>query len=179
MAMQPLTERRHSWNAGLREQFKQLEDRWNRLHPPLAFGDSGTDGAAAAAADGEMLSNFGLSPEMLKLFDVHRPNVLLVGPDSNVLRVLDALTPLVEAPIMSCEAGRLALPQRPVGTLVLHAADHLSGEEQQELFGWMSAAPGRSQVITTASVPLFPLVMRKRFSDALFYRLNEMCVIVR
>ena len=166
------TERRRSWNADLRVRFKELEDRWNQLHPTISVVDrAGNTGAA--------LSDFGLSAETLAVLQAHRPNLLLIGPDSNLERVLHALTPFTAAPTVSCRAGQLSLPHRLIGTLVLRAVEQLTRDEQELMFGWMSGLPIRPQIITTASIPLFPLVIRRQFSDTLFYRLNEMCVIVR
>jgi len=170
-----LPERRRSWNAGLRERFRQLEQRWNELHPPVPIHES----INSRASDPELPWSIGLSSDSLTSLHTHRSNVLLVGPEAHVARVLPAITRLVTPPIESCAAGRLALPTRLVGTLVLRNAHRLSVDEQQELFGWMSAASIDSQVITTATIPLFPLVLRKHFSDALFYRLTEMCLIVK
>ena len=64
------------------------------------------------------------------------------------------------------------------GTLVLQAANHLSGNDQNRLLQWFAQGSCSTQVIATASSPFFPLVERKAFLDALYYRLNVMCLPV-
>ena len=124
-----LPERRHNWNAGLRERFRQLEERWNQLHPPLSIDEAGR----SSAGDPELRGNVGLLSDRLKSLHTHRSNVLVIGPESHITRVLPVITRLSTPPIESCAAGRLALPDRLVGTLVLRNADRLSVDEQQQL----------------------------------------------
>jgi hypothetical protein len=171
----PLMERRRSWNAELRERFRILEERWNELHPPLTFGQALR--AGETAADDDVLP--GLSAETLRCFTSYRPNVLVVGAEPEVADLLHVLTQLAQPPIVNYRAGDSSLPGRGACTLIVRDADRLKREEQAAIFGWLTYAPGRVQVITNAAVPLFPLVIRRRFSDALFYRLNEMCLVAR
>ena len=172
-----VAERRRHWNAGLRNRFKQLEDRWNQLHPPLLI--DGVGNRRDTDAQTEEGAAFGLSPANLAYLGTQRRNVLLIGTDSRLAEFLPVLTRTAMLPIESCRAGRLALPHRSVGTLLLHDADRLTREEQEQMFGWISCAPPPVQVVTAASVPLFPLVVRQHFSEALFYRLSQVCLIVR
>src|SRR5690242_19727745 len=165
MRAQPVVmERRRSWNAGLRERFQRLEERWNRLHPPISLSDV----AVVASAEFEALTSYGR----------YRPNVLLTGSPPHVTEILIRLLRSAIAPVDACRAGSLALPNRMVGALVIHDAERLGRDEQERLFGWMSYASGRTQVITTTSLPLFPLVVRNEFSEPLFYRLNEVCFVL-
>jgi hypothetical protein len=82
-------------------------------------------------------------------------------------------------PIVWCDSSPLILPTRQVGTLAVLHVERLGPVDQQLLYAWLSCAAPRPQVITTASVPLFPSVVRGTFNDALFYRLNEVCLTVR
>jgi hypothetical protein len=65
-----------------------------------------------------------------------------------------------------------------IGTLLVSSAERLDADAQDELFGWLVCGTLKTQVITTAAAPLLPLVMRHEFSDALFYRLNQMYFVV-
>lgn len=171
----PSIERRRTWNAELRERFRNLEERWNELHPPVTFGQALR--AGETPSDDDVLP--GLSAETLRCFTSYRPNVLVVGAEPQVAQLLHILMQLALPPIVSYRAGDGALPARGAGTLIVRDADRLKREEQAAIFGWLTYAPTRIQVITNTTVPLFPLVIRRRFSDALFYRLNEMCLVAR
>jgi hypothetical protein len=124
------------------------------------------------------LVGLGVSAEELHLLRSARPNVLLVGPPSSVKRLLDAIIPFCRPPIVESQGTRLTLPPPPIGTLVLQGADQLSAANQHRLHHWLLDADSSLQVISTASSPIFPLVQRKLFRDALYYRLNVMCLNV-
>jgi hypothetical protein len=171
-----VTERRHDWNEDLRDRFRQLEERWNRLHPPLAFDDM--QDSSAPVGDDE-LSALAISDENLQVLRTHRPNVLLEGAEWKVTRVADLLTRFARTPIVAYGKGCLRSFDGAIGTLLVSRADRLDDEDQAELFGWLAYGAWRAQVITTATVPLLPLVVRQQFSDALFYRLNQMYLILK
>src|SRR5262245_20550905 len=167
------TERRQGWNQGLREQFKQLEERWNQLHPPVPCSEQ------PAEISGEVLSALTISPEYLRVLRIHRPNVLLVGSNSAVARVVNVLANSGKPPIASYQRGCLSHANDAIGTLVVHQATDLDRAAQAEIFGWLSANAPTTQVITTASTALFPAVLRGAFDDALFYRLNQLYLVVK
>jgi transcriptional regulator of acetoin/glycerol metabolism len=54
----------------------------------------------------------------------------------------------------------------------------LNREEQSALFRWLDESNQRTQVVSTTAQPLFPLVGRGLFDEALYYRLNvvHLCV---
>jgi hypothetical protein len=106
-------------------------------------------------------------------------NVLVVGPNPLVKNVLNlvALDARRDAAVQ-CQGGRLQLPQassRPT-MLVVHDVDALTAVEQRTLLDWLEAASARTQVVSTASVPLLPLVQAHAFNDTLYYRLNTIYV---
>ena len=170
MGDRPFVERRRSWNAGLREHFRQLEESWNRTHPPLAVVDVRDDVKTTQQ------SRYRLSDE-LTILEKARVNLLLIGLRRKTSLVLRRIEPSLTPPVMLVRAGHLVLPERAAGTLVIHDVDLLTHQEQNALNGWVVSHP-EQQVIATASGPLFPLVARNRFSDVLFYRLNTLTVIV-
>jgi hypothetical protein len=174
MRYRPATERRHTCNAGLREHFRQLEARWNRVHPSIPVAD--LRAVNGTVRDEDALSLLALSDDWRRVLETKRPNVIVIGPPTKVTPVLTLLARSVAQPMVSCTARNPVLPETAVGTLVLHDADRLTRLDQDRVYGWLSCAVDAPQVITTTSVPLFPLVMRNAFSDALFYRLNVVCL---
>ena len=125
------------------------------------------------------MDGIGISRQERRVFETVRPNVLVIGSGPTVTRVLHVLERVCMQPIVSCDSSPLTLPTSQVGTLAVLHVERLGPVDQQLLYGWLSCATPRPQVITTASVPLFPLVLRGTFNDALFYRLNEVCLTVR
>jgi Sigma-54 interaction domain len=102
----------------------------------------------------------------------HRSNVMLVGSVASTESVLLALQPAFAAPVTSWQPGsRLALPSAG-GTLVLRNVPDLTPTEQSALFDWLDRDRRRTQVISTSTRPLMPLLEQGVFSDALYYRLN-------
>jgi hypothetical protein len=173
MRERPFIERRRSWNAGLREHFRQLEESWNRAHPPLAVD---VRDEVKAAQKPHNPSRW-VSEHELKILEATRVNMLLIGLRRRTSIVLRGIEESLAPPVLPVRAGHLVLPERAIGTLVIHDVDHLSRQEQDALNRWVVSHP-EQQVIATASGPLFPLVARNRFSDVLFYRLNILTVIV-
>jgi hypothetical protein len=175
MGDQRFSERRRTWNAGLREHFRQLEESWNRAHSFI----SAVRVAAGAdvVARPERGSTAGLPDHGLKMLEQTRPNLLLIGSPARVSDVLRIIARSLASPIASCTATRLALPDRAIGTLAIHGADHLSRNQQEKLHSWVLVHPS-TQVIMAATRPLLPLVLRNTFSDVLFYRLNLLSVVI-
>ena len=142
------------------------DSRWHGMRPVSIDRSKGVvlsfDGVVSAEDWGVLLSA--------------RPNILVVGPDQELARVLDALLPAFQPPITRSTGGRLTLPAQPGGTLILQDASDLSIGDQQRMVEWLFEADRSTQVITTASSSLFPLVEQKLFLDGLYYRLNVMCL---
>ncbi len=70
------------------------------------------------------------------------------------------------------------MPALQAGTLILNDLEQLSAAGQRRLQQWLVDGNGVTRVISTASAPLFALVQRKAFPDALYYRLNTVCALV-
>lgn len=129
---------------------------------------SGTDSVAPLSAAKD-----------LKMAQATHTNVLVVGPNPIVKNVLSMVAPDARRDTaVQCQGGRLQLPQvssRPA-VLVVHDVDALTAAEQRTLLDWLEAASIRTQVVSTASVPLLPLVEAQVFNDTLYYRLNTIYI---
>jgi hypothetical protein len=114
----------------------------------------------------------------LKLARAAHTNVLMVGPEPLVKNVLSLAVDGRRDTAVQCQAGRLQLPQaspRPA-MVVVRDVDALTPAEQRKLLDWLEAASTRTQVVSTASVPLLPLVQAHAFNDTLYYRLNTIYI---
>ena len=106
-------------------------------------------------------------------------NVLLEGTVTATDAVLRLLKPHIREPIVwHRPTATLDLPSGETRALILTEAAALSRNEQKRLLAWMGDAGSRTQVITTASCPLFPLVAAGVFDAALYYRLNVLLLRV-
>jgi hypothetical protein len=108
-----------------------------------------------------------------------RANLLLVGTDRQVTRLLRlAVANPSHAAVVRCQNGRLPLPSARFGaeTIVIRDVDALTCEDQWKLCEWLDSRSDRTQVISTASASLVPLVDSQLFNDALYYRLNVIYV---
>jgi hypothetical protein len=93
---------------------------------------------------------------------------------------LEALTDL-QQPIVTWRAGERFSPPTSscnVGTLILIGVEALPPSDQQRLYQWLQRRSGETQVLSTASRPLLPLVDQGAFHDGLYYRLNTVCIDV-
>lgn len=61
------------------------------------------------------------------------------------------------------------------GTVIVREVDALDSMQQRHLLGSLEAS-ARVQVISIASSPVYPLVQSGKFADALYYRLNVICL---
>jgi Sigma-54 interaction domain len=106
-------------------------------------------------------------------------NVLLVGAEPALTELVCSLWSTFDELIMIRRRGDpLQLPSGPeaVGTLIIHGVETLTVEEQIALQDWLVVRNGRTQVVSTASASLMPMVEAGVFSDSLYYRLNVVCI---
>jgi hypothetical protein len=102
-------------------------------------------------------------------------NVLLEGPEASTQAVLRLLEPRLCEPVAWKQPhAPFALPSGECGALVVQDIGALNSEEQAQLLAWLDDPSRRTQVVTTAATPLFPLVVRGLFNATLYYRLNVM-----
>ena len=103
-----------------------------------------------------------------------RTNLLVVGDDDVVAGLITSLWPSLATPIVVRQRGerlRLSPLFPPVATIVIYDVDTLTRHEQRALSHWI-AAKGRTQVVSTASKSLRPMLQAGAFNEALYYRLN-------
>jgi hypothetical protein len=109
---------------------------------------------------------------------VPRANVLVIGPDEAIERFLDAVLPTLRQPVSRWVPGQcLLLPAvEELGTLVIENAGALPPDAQRRLFDWLTLTLGRTQIVSTTATSLLPLVETGVFLEALYYRLNIICI---
>ena len=116
----------------------------------------------------------------LQQMGMPRANLLLVGGDDRLQRLLELLSRDYREPVEVWTPGdHLALPAvEQVRTLILRNVGVLSLVDQGRLFHWLDDAAGRTQVVSTTPEPLLPRVHSGEFMSALYYRLNVLYVEV-
>jgi hypothetical protein len=105
-------------------------------------------------------------------------NLLVVGTERLVVNLVSLLVSgsKPEA-VFRCRDGlQLPPPAARVGPMVFRDVDALTLEEQARLFEWLGLPKNRGQVVSTASLPLLPLVDAGAFDAALYYRLNTVYI---
>lgn len=105
-----------------------------------------------------------------------RMNLLLVGPDDLTRDVVDALSPGLRQPVIVEHPGNplVLAPIEGVETMILHDVGGFGLADQRRLIEWLEGAGAATQVISTASSPLLPLINTGAFIDTLYYRLNSL-----
>jgi hypothetical protein len=119
-----------------------------------------------------------LPEEVLTRLTRHHPNILLVGPAAFTDAALKLIEPLVQHPIAWWMPDqKRTVPIDAFSTLIISCVDAADAEQQNHLCEWFDRRPGRVQVVSTAVTPLFPLIQAGTFLEALYYRLNHVCVL--
>jgi transcriptional regulator of acetoin/glycerol metabolism len=109
-----------------------------------------------------------------------RPNLLVNCSLDELRHVTDELVSFCAPPVrIWFMPGRLELPPRFAGTMVLARIEEMSLDQQMMLFDWMTAVHPTVQVVSVATTRLDTLVKDGRFLDGLFYRLNIVQVDAR
>jgi hypothetical protein len=108
-----------------------------------------------------------------------RHNLLLEGSEESTEGVLLFLAPYLRKPVFwKPSPAPFTRSTLECGALVLQNVAALGRPEQSELLQWLDESNGRSQVVSTTAQPLFPLVGRGLFDEALYYRLNVVLLSV-
>jgi sigma-54-interacting transcriptional regulator len=114
-----------------------------------------------------------------RLLSEHPFNVLLEGTVTATDAALRRLRRHIREPIVWQQPpAPLDLPSDEAHALILRDAAALSRDEQRRLLEWMGGTGSRTQVISTATRPLFALVAAGLFDAALYYRLNVLLLRV-
>jgi hypothetical protein len=102
-----------------------------------------------------------------------RPNLLVEGPHESTERLIAVLASHSPAPP---DDWRHSTESAPDAALLVRDVDTLSAEDQRELMNRIKGDEGPftpRQVISTSATPVFPLIERGLFLEALYYRLNS------
>jgi hypothetical protein len=119
-----------------------------------------------------------LPDEVLTRLTRQHPNVLVVGPPAFTNAALRQIEPLVQHPIAWWVPDvKRTIPRGAFATLFVGRLDTADTEQQSHLWQWFDTYPGHVQVVSTAVTPLFPMIQTGRFLEALYYRLNHVCVL--
>lgn len=124
-------------------------------------------------------ASFGVAADDWHVLQTARPNVLLIGPDAAVDGLLELLQPRLQTPIVEIHDGRFASLSPSTGTLILRDVSRLDPGSQKRLSEWVSAADRQTQVISTSSCALYPLIERNELSAPLYYSLNVIMIELR
>ena len=128
--------------------------------------------------------------ETLRLCARSRSNVLLIGSAAETERAIVSITGRSAStlPAWSAAGGPQLFPdERPrLGeerespsdpvTVVVHDVQALDPAGQQRLHDWLAEHAGTMRVIATATALLHPMVERRELLEALYYRLNIVCI---
>lgn len=106
------------------------------------------------------------------------PNLLLIGPDTVTRAYLDRLMASQPASIRSCDSGEPDLPSEPVQGLVVRDVERLTREHQEQLVEWLNGPGFQTRIVATSGKSLYPMVERGEFSDALYYRINMITLLL-
>lgn len=140
---------------------------------------------AAPPLNGEPFVNdwpFARQAEVNLLFKkAPRFNLLLIGEDTRVSKILETILPTLRGPITVWVPGsELVLPPlAQTGTLLLRGVGALELGDQYRLHEWMERVQGRiqrTQIVSTSETPLLPLVDAGVFLDRLYYCLNTVYI---
>ena len=115
----------------------------------------------------------------LNVARITRANVLVVGEERLVINLVSVVIPDANlGVVISFQDGQLLLPPASSGpgTVVVRDVDALTTGQQQMLLEWLELAQNHTQVVSTSSVPLLPMVETGAFNDALYYRLNTIYI---
>ena len=106
------------------------------------------------------------------------PNILLVGPAAFTNAALALIEPLVRPPVARwMPRDSRALPNGSYATLIIAGVDVADAEQQLRLCEWFDKRPRQVQVVSIAESSLYPLIQEGTFLEALYYRLNHICVL--
>jgi DNA-binding NtrC family response regulator len=106
-----------------------------------------------------------------------RPNLLVMCRELEVDAVVTPLMATARRPFHVCRLpGALTFPELHGGTLFLVNLAALTLGQQMKLYDWLDDSGRELQVVSLIRESLYPLVEEGRFMEALYYRLNVVCL---
>jgi hypothetical protein len=168
------------------EQRRRSEERYAssfvvRTSASRFTGSVRTERSVAVTSVAGVVLSQGLRPELISTPEWSRVctrphNAIFEGPEHVTETVLLTLAPYLRTPAIWTRAPTtLELPTDERGSLVLRNVSALDRHGQTALLRWLDAD---RQVISTTPRPLFPLIARGLFDEALYYRLNVMLLSI-
>ena len=107
------------------------------------------------------------------------PNAILVGATEIAGGILSLALRGLRRPIVQWDPTTLRdVPLPPHGTLVIWNLETLTAQQQRQLLDATTEERRATQIISVAPPAFFALVARGDFCEALYYRLNTVCVDV-
>lgn len=106
------------------------------------------------------------------------PNLLLIGPDRATRAYLDRLMASEPSSIRACDSAEPDLPSEPVQGLVVRDVERLTRDHQERLMEWLNGPGFQTRIVATSGTSLYPMVERGEFSDALYYRINMVTLLL-
>jgi hypothetical protein len=108
------------------------------------------------------------------------PNLLLAGPVAEIGAALEVASPYLRQPVASWTPREASEPLRACrGTVVIRAIETADAAQQSQLCAWLDECAGTVQVVSTTTLPLFPLVTAGAFLERLYYGLNHLYFYLR
>jgi hypothetical protein len=118
-------------------------------------------------------------PDDWRAFLRTRANILVTGPNAALQAFVRAARPALRAPVRSVAGGR-TIALQTASTVILRDVDRLNRAAQRMLLSWINEPDhADTQIVSTASAPLFPLVQAESFDRDLYYRLNTIWLEVQ
>ena len=84
----------------------------------------------------------------------------------------------VASPVQFCDGAAPDFTNVPIRTLIVRDVDRLGRADQERLIEWLNRRDVDARIIATSARPIFPRVERGEFSDALYYRLNTVTLVL-
>jgi hypothetical protein len=101
---------------------------------------------------------------------------LLIGALEFTEPMLASMQPYLREPVVSwCLRDNPNVPCRACATLIIRDVEYLDAQQQSRLLSWLDDAHD-AQVVCTSAERIHPRLERDCFSDALYYRLNHLCI---
>lgn len=111
-----------------------------------------------------------------RLFRLSRPNVLLIGPDADLDAAITAITGCDANAVPSWSRQLQAACDPTPATVLIRNVMALDTADQHQLNQWLDQRVGDVRVIATTPEPMYGLVEREQFLEALYYRLNVVSI---
>jgi hypothetical protein len=102
----------------------------------------------------------------------YHPNMLLEGNESDLEETLVALKKDFYPRLVSWVETDPMFDPGVHASIIVREIARLPASSRDGLHRWLASASRPIQIVSTSSIPLFPLVERNEFPAGLYYRLN-------